>query len=70
MIDQVYQFCGLAAGVALDDLVYLCTKLARQMDNQGVDKVGGQHCRGLLHCNGDLSLLVPCPLFPDLAHLP
>ncbi|KAI7842807.1 hypothetical protein COHA_003553 [Chlorella ohadii] len=26
-------------GVALDDLVYLCTKLARQMDNQGVDKV-------------------------------
>ena len=29
-----------AAGVALDDLVYLCTKLARQMDNHGVDKVG------------------------------
>ena len=27
-------------GVALDDLVYICTKLARQMDAQGVDKVG------------------------------
>ncbi|PSC74041.1 TRIGALACTOSYLDIACYLGLYCEROL chloroplastic [Micractinium conductrix] len=26
-------------GVALDDLVFICTKLARQMDAQGVDKV-------------------------------
>lgn len=26
-------------GVALDDLVYICTKLARQLDAQGVDKV-------------------------------
>jgi ABC-type transporter Mla subunit MlaD len=26
-------------GVALDDLVYVCTKIARQMDSQGVDKV-------------------------------
>ena len=26
-------------GVALDDLVYVCTKIARQMDAQGVDKV-------------------------------
>lgn len=26
-------------GVALDDLVYLCTKIARQMDTQGVDRV-------------------------------
>lgn len=29
----------VAAGVALDDLVYLCTKIARQMDTQGVDRV-------------------------------
>ena len=28
-----------AAGVALDDLVYLCTKIARQMDTQGVERV-------------------------------
>lgn len=27
------------AGVALDDLVYICTKIARQMDTQGVDRV-------------------------------
>lgn len=26
-------------GVALDDLVYICTKLARQMDEQGVTKI-------------------------------
>ena len=26
-------------GVALDDLVYVCTKIAREMDAQGVDKV-------------------------------
>lgn len=26
-------------GVALDDLVYICTKIARQMDSQGVEKV-------------------------------
>ena len=26
-------------GVALDDLVYICTKLAREMDSQGLDKV-------------------------------
>ncbi len=26
-------------GVAMDDLVYLCTKLARQMDAAGIDKV-------------------------------
>lgn len=26
-------------GVALDDLVYICTKIAREMDEQGVDKV-------------------------------
>jgi hypothetical protein len=26
-------------GVALDDLVYICTKLARQMDTQGIDKI-------------------------------
>ena len=26
-------------GVALDDLVYVCTKIARQMDAQGIDKV-------------------------------
>lgn len=26
-------------GVALDDLVYICTKIARQMDTQGVDRV-------------------------------
>jgi hypothetical protein len=30
----------LPAGVALDDLVFICTKIARQMDSQGgVDKV-------------------------------
>ena len=27
------------AGVALDDLVYICTKIARQMDTNGLDKV-------------------------------
>jgi ABC-type transporter Mla subunit MlaD len=26
-------------GVALDDLVYICTKIAKEMDQQGVDKV-------------------------------
>lgn len=26
-------------GVALDDLVYICTKLAREMDNNGMDKM-------------------------------
>lgn len=26
-------------GVALDDLVYICTKIARQMDDQGVERV-------------------------------
>lgn len=26
-------------GVAMDDLVYICTKLARQMDVQGLDKI-------------------------------
>ena len=28
-----------APGVALDDLVYICTKIARQLDSQGVDRV-------------------------------
>lgn len=27
------------AGVSMDDLVYICTKLARQMDAQGLDKI-------------------------------
>lgn len=27
------------AGVALDDLVYICTKIARQMDTNGLDRV-------------------------------
>jgi hypothetical protein len=27
------------AGVALDDLVYLCTKIARQFDTQGMERV-------------------------------
>ena len=27
------------AGVALDDLVYICTKIARQMDSDGLSKV-------------------------------
>ena len=26
-------------GVAMDDLVYICTKIARQMDAQGLDRV-------------------------------
>ena len=26
-------------GVAMDELVYICTKIARQMDTQGIDKV-------------------------------
>ena len=26
-------------GVAMDDLVYVCTKIARQMDAAGIDKV-------------------------------
>lgn len=26
-------------GVAMDDLVYICTKIARQMDAQGMDKI-------------------------------
>lgn len=26
-------------GVALDDLVYICTKIARQMDSNGLSKV-------------------------------
>lgn len=29
----------LSAGVALDDLVYICTKIARQMDANGLSKV-------------------------------
>ena len=28
-----------AAGVSMDDLVYITTKLARQMDMQGLDKM-------------------------------
>lgn len=31
--------CCLPAGVALDDLVYICTKIARQMDADGLSKV-------------------------------
>lgn len=27
------------AGVAMDDLVYICTKIARQMDANGLDRV-------------------------------
>ena len=27
------------AGVAMDDLVYICTKIARQMDADGLDRV-------------------------------
>ena len=27
------------AGVAMDDLVYICTKIAREMDANGLDKV-------------------------------
>ena len=27
------------AGVAMDDLVYICTKIARQMDAQGLDRI-------------------------------
>jgi hypothetical protein len=30
---------GVAAGVAMDDLVYICTKIARQMDVSGLDRV-------------------------------
>ena len=30
---------GARAGVAMDDLVYICTKIARQMDAQGLDRV-------------------------------
>ena len=26
-------------GVAMDDLVYICTKIARQMDAQGLDRI-------------------------------
>lgn len=29
----------LAAGVAMDDLVYICTKIARQMDTNGLDRM-------------------------------
>jgi len=43
--------------VALDDLVYLCTKLARQMDNQGVDKVGLLHRDVCGHGLGGLPVL-------------
>lgn len=28
-----------AAGVAMDDLVYICTKIARQMEASGLDKM-------------------------------
>lgn len=28
-----------SAGVAMDDLVYICTKIARQMDANGLDKI-------------------------------
>ena len=34
--DALQRHC---AGVALDDLVYICTKIARQMDTNGLDKV-------------------------------
>ena len=35
-------------GVAMDDLVYVCTKIARQMDAAGIDKVGDlMHSRQL-----------------------
>ena len=29
----------MSVGVALDDLVYICTKIARQMDSNGLSKV-------------------------------
>ena len=29
----------LPAGVAMDDLVYICTKIARQMDTNGLDRM-------------------------------
>ena len=29
----------LLPGVAMDDLVYICTKIARQMDAQGLDRI-------------------------------
>lgn len=31
-------------GVAMDDLVYVCTKIARQMDAAGIDKVLKCYC--------------------------
>jgi hypothetical protein len=31
-------------GVAMDDLVYVCTKIARQMDAAGIDKVSMWRC--------------------------
>ena len=31
--------CAARAGVAMDDLVYICTKIARQMDAQGLDRI-------------------------------
>ena len=31
--------CPASAGVAMDDLVYICTKIARQMDAQGLDRI-------------------------------
>ena len=30
---------NFSAGVAMDDLVYICTKIARQMDAQGLDHI-------------------------------
>lgn len=31
--------CSSPQGVALDDLVYICTKLAREIDEEGVEKI-------------------------------
>ena len=39
MLQQYALSQTLHAGVALDDLVYVCTKIARQMDSNGLSKV-------------------------------
>ena len=39
MLSQHQKVTCAASGVALDDLVYICTKIARQMDSDGLRKV-------------------------------
>ena len=50
-------------GVAMDDLVYVCTKIARQMDAAGIDKV---HARAAVGVLLDAGCTWPAPAAPTI----